>query len=668
MSLSTKTADKKLTGRRAAGTTTAATLALAMIFATLLVAISFAVNTSADNSGLSGYAISSNINSDPMYIAVGVRYGADVPFSVGMLSPYGFVVGETEITRSGRYFSPLYKLNCATVYAVCDANLKIGYDSCTEASSESDTDIGGYHVELYSSGNLWSRIDEFESQFGAEYDFCFPAYINGSKTVRVGAFASYTDAGEAAASIADSVSGCQVRIASPSTTGVCVLDDGMESIMFEYEGDENNYLGFSAFQQSGADYAYIQDTATSNVYDGVFCFRHYIDSSCDGLVHINMVELNTYVEGVLPNEIYTSWDLETQKAFAITVRSYSAICVGRHYSSYGFDMCSFSHCQNYRGRRAIIPRVIQAVAETENQVITFGSTIVQGLYSSSIGGWSVNPRYVWGGNVGSYLRSQATPWEKYSEYSSGMSLKEITAAQLKTACREYGETQINSNIVRVDTTTTGDSPYIYTMKMTDSNGHTATVTRCSSIRSLLSGYVRSSNLTIGKGSVDYTYEKVKSTRIIDLSGSGSASVNVKTGSGTGYVNAGKFNFLTAFGKALRDSSSTLHIYTENGVAQVSGGDIDIPVTTEPDENGNYTVVSNYDSFLIVTQLQQIRATHRASSSSSFAIVSKGMGHGVGMSQFGASDLGEAGATAEQILLTYYPGTEISDYFKFKASH
>lgn len=167
MSLSTKTVDKKLTGRRAAGTT-AATLALAMIFATLLVAISFAVNTSADNSGLSEYAISSNINSDPMYIAVGVRYGADAPFSVGMLSPYGFVVGETEITRSGRYFSPLYKLNCATVYAVCDANLKIGYDSCTEASSESDTDIGGYHVELYSSGNLWSRIDEFESQFGAE--------------------------------------------------------------------------------------------------------------------------------------------------------------------------------------------------------------------------------------------------------------------------------------------------------------------------------------------------------------------------------------------------------------------------------------------------------------------------------------------------------------------
>ena len=112
----------------------------------------------------------------------------------------------------------------------------------------------------------------------------------------------------------------------------------------------------------------------------------------------------------------------------------------------------------------------------------------------------------------------------------------------------------------------------------------------------------------------------------------------------------------------------MNIYTGDGIAQIIGGDIEIPVTTEPDANGNYTVVSNYGSFLIVNQLQKVHATHKASSSSSFAIVGKGMGHGVGMSQFGASDLGEAGATATQILLAYFPGTSVSNYFTFSASH
>lgn len=655
--------------RRISRRSTAGLLAIAMLFTVLLAGVTLAVSASAGSSELSSYRIRSNVKTNPTYLAIGIRYGADAPFSVAMLSPYGFVVGEAEITRTERNFTPLYRLNTASVYAVCDTNLKIGYNSCSAAASESETDIGGYHVEIPTGGDLWDDLREYADLFEAMYGHCFPAYINGEKSIRIGAFPSYTAAGEAAATVSALMPDSTVRIASPSATGVCVLDESMESILFEYEGGDHSYLGFSAYQQAGRDYAYIQDSATSTIYDGLFCYRHFIGSECNGLVQINMVELNTYVEGVLPNEIYTSWDLETQKAFAITVRSYSVICIGKHYSSYGFDMCSLSHCENYRGRKLITQRVTQAVYDTKDQVLTYGSSIVEGLYSSSIGGWSVNPRYVWGGTVASYLRTQATPWEKYSEYRSGMWFREVSASQLKTACREYGETQINSDIVKVETTLTGDSsPYVYSIKLTDANGHTASATRCSAVRSLLYGYVWSANLLIGKGSVDYTYENVKSTRIINLQGSTAGSVYVQTKNGKINSDAGGFNFLTDLGTALKNGSSTLHIYTGDGIAQIIGGDIEIPVTTEPDANGNYTVVSNYGSFLIVNQLQKVHATHKASSLSSFAIVGKGMGHGVGMSQFGASDLGEAGATATQILLAYFPGTSVSNYFTFSASH
>ena len=43
----------------------------------------------------------------------------------------------------------------------------------------------------------------------------------------------------------------------------------------------------------------------------------------------------------------------------------------------------------------------------------------------------------------------------------------------------------------------------------------------------------------------------------------------------------------------------------------------------------------------------------------FAITTKGYGHGVGMSQYGASVMAQNGASYEQILAHYYPGTELT---------
>ncbi len=42
----------------------------------------------------------------------------------------------------------------------------------------------------------------------------------------------------------------------------------------------------------------------------------------------------------------------------------------------------------------------------------------------------------------------------------------------------------------------------------------------------------------------------------------------------------------------------------------------------------------------------------------FTITTRGYGHGVGMSQYGAGAMAQAGATYEQILRHYYPGTEL----------
>ncbi|MCC8110760.1 MAG: hypothetical protein LIO74_03800 [Ruminococcus sp.] len=45
-------------------------------------------------------------------------------------------------------------------------------------------------------------------------------------------------------------------------------------------------------------------------------------------------------------------------------------------------------------------------------------------------------------------------------------------------------------------------------------------------------------------------------------------------------------------------------------------------------------------------------------SDTFTFSTKGYGHGVGMSQYGANAMAKSGSTWEEILLYYYPGTTI----------
>ena len=42
------------------------------------------------------------------------------------------------------------------------------------------------------------------------------------------------------------------------------------------------------------------------------------------------------------------------------------------------------------------------------------------------------------------------------------------------------------------------------------------------------------------------------------------------------------------------------------------------------------------------------------------ITTKGYGHGVGMSQYGANAMAKAGSTWQEILVHYYPGTELRE--------
>ena len=326
---------------------------------------------------LDSYAFDTVKTSDDFRLAVGIRYGSSAYPLHGITSPNGFIIGEAKISRTDHAFVPLCSINETDIAAVIDANLKTGYESCEVAAKESDTDIGGYNVELsIPAGDIWSIISDLRDLFEDDYEFVFPAWSQGKRTVRIGAFPNYSQASAAAGAVGAVLDDFNISVASPTSSGVTVLNSDYDTILFEYSGSEEKCLGFSALQKTYSDYAYIYYSRTSYLYDGVFCFKRSINDGAEALSMINLVDMQSYIEGVLPYEISSAWPAECLKAFSIMARSFAMSNLGRHYNAYGFDVCASSCCQVYQGRRLVTDSVIDAVTATAGKILVYGDEIV----------------------------------------------------------------------------------------------------------------------------------------------------------------------------------------------------------------------------------------------------------------------------------------------------
>ena len=630
-------------------------------------AILFKIETSA--APLDSYAFNTEKTSDDFRIAVGIRYGTSAYQLHSVTSPNGFIIGESGITRDKHTFTPLYELKETDIAAVIDTNLTVGYESCEIAKSESETDIGGYNVELAlpagtSEINIWDLLGDLGDVF-ADFEQVFPAYSNGKKTIRVGAFPNYASASSAAGAIAAVLDGFIISVASPSSASVAFLNSDYDTVLFEYSGSEDRCVGIAALQKTYSEYSYLYYSRTSYLYDGIFCFKRSITDGTEGLSMINLVDMQSYVEGVLPYEVSSTWPAECLKAFSIMVRSFAMANLNRHYNAYGFDICASNCCQVYQGRKLVTDSVVDAVSATAGMILVYGDDIVNAAYSSSQGGYSVAAQYVWGGTLG-YMVNQPTPWEDYCDVRNGLWEREISQKELATAFKNAGYNSIKgSKIVDISYETADDSPYLYSFTGTDEKGNSATVTRTARVKSLFGSKVNSANFRIAKGELTYTYTDVISNRIVNLDGNYAGELTIYTSQGEAKKDVSLLNFFTDLGRALSDVSGALFIKTKDGTATLTDAGVDIPVSTTPDENGRYTVVSNFGNFLVVSEVQDITKTVTASDPNSYVIVGMGSGHGVGASQYGTLHLAKAGATYDQIVRAYYIGTEIvniKDFF------
>jgi stage II sporulation protein D len=125
------------------------------------------------------------------------------------------------------------------------------------------------------------------------------------------------------------------------------------------------------------------------------------------LTVVNVLTLEDYVRGVVPNELSPGgWpELEALKAQAVAARTYAVSNLGR-FAAEGFDLTPDTRSQVYGGRSTEHPLTDRAVLETRGRIATYKGAPINALYTSTCGGRTEDAENIFGGAAPAYLRGR----------------------------------------------------------------------------------------------------------------------------------------------------------------------------------------------------------------------------------------------------------------------
>ncbi len=320
----------------------------------------------------------------------------------------------------------------------------------------------------------------------------------------------------------------------------------------------------------------------------------FIPDAKGKLTVVNFVNINHYIAGVVGREMSSSWPLEALKAQAVCARSYSITTWKKHLSQ-GFNLCNTQHCQVYQGIGGESEITSAASFETEDQVMMYGTSIVEALYSSSNGGSIAYSKNVWGNDI-PYLQAKDDPFDAASDNPRSSWKVTLTKEQIKD---KLTQKEIDIGDI-TDMKVTGADEYNRTYEVTIYGTNGTYVLNNDRTRTFFDLYSQKYTITPSGG------EAVETNPLFAMTSKGVKTLNSYTLKGS---------------KKLVSLNDGFHMKGK-AVSKVYA---------------SATATINPDSFIIN---------------------GSGWGHGLGMSQYGARAMAEQGYSYEDILKFYYTGVEL----------
>lgn len=176
---------------------------------------------------------------------------------------------------------------------------------------------------------------------------------------------------------------------------------------------------------------------------------------------VNLVNLEDYIAGVVPNEIGNAAPTEALKAQAVAARTLtiSKLIMNRHQVD-DCDLCNTTHCQVYKGDYLKTPAILASVDDTAGEIMVCNEQLVDAVYSSSSGGKTEENEFIWQGKPLPFLRSvnsfegveeydltKDEDAKKWIDYDPQMKISGANAASWEKKTQYWEKTITNSELM-----------------------------------------------------------------------------------------------------------------------------------------------------------------------------------------------------------------------------
>ncbi len=122
---------------------------------------------------------------------------------------------------------------------------------------------------------------------------------------------------------------------------------------------------------------------------------------------INLVDIETYLRGVVPSESIATWPIESLKAQAVAARTYALYHFTTAPSSRPYHVDDTARFQVYTGLDHIKPSTDQAVSETDSEVMMYQGKLIIAYFHAYSGGRTDSAKNIFKQNDAPYCAGNA---------------------------------------------------------------------------------------------------------------------------------------------------------------------------------------------------------------------------------------------------------------------